>query len=183
VLASRCIVLRLHRSNDLSKTGLRLDEASEDFAATRADIYAFALTRWRDLTTTPVESGGLAARRLECYLPLLQVAQFCDPTGATTAAMVTYALRSDVPAVQAVPLTDDERKVARALASVPDDNQERTSAQLQEAVLAQFPELSSMTPAALGLILGKHGLVSKRHTPQGKLYIVQVQRAVLLSRT
>ena len=182
VLASRCIVLRLHRSTDVAKTGLRLDEMSEDFGAVRAAMFSTALTRWRDLIATPVDGGGLAARRLECFFPLLQVAGFCDPTGAAATEIAAYALRSDTPAVQATPLTGDERKVAEALSTVPDDNQERTSAQLRDVVVGRFPELASMTPAAMGLILAKHGLVTKRHTPQGKLYLVQVQRAALLSR-
>lgn len=182
VLASRCIILRLHRSTDVTKTGLRLDETSEDFGAIRAALYATALTRWRDLVAAPVDGGGLAARRLECFSALLQVARFCDQTGAASTEIAAYALRSDTPAVQAVSLTEDERKVAQALATVPDDNQERTSAQLREVVVGRFPELTSMTPAAMGLIVAKHSLASKRHTPQGKLYVVQVQRAALLSQ-
>lgn len=181
VLASRCIALRLHRSTNIAKTSLRLDESSEDFGTIRAAIFATALTRWRDLLATPVSNGGLTSRKLECYFPLLQVAQFCDPSGATVAAIADYALHADGPAIKRVTLTVEERKIAEAVAVMPATGQEMTSAAIRDAVLAKFPELAHLTVAVIGLILGKYDMVRKRRTPTGVLYLPDVPRAAALA--
>lgn len=181
ILASRCVVLRLHRSTNAAKTSLRLDQSSEDFGSLRAAIFATALTRWRDLLSTQVDSGTLAARKLECFFPLLQVAQFCDPSGVTAAAIVGYAASADGPRVQPVVLTAEERKIAEAVAALPTTGEELTSAQIRDAVLAQFPELAQLTVAAIGLVLSKHALVRKRRTPQGVRYAPDVARAAALA--
>lgn len=181
VLASRCISFRLHRSTNVAKTSLRLDESSEDFGTIRAAIFATALTRWRDLLATPVDSGGLTSRRLECFFPLLQVAQFCDPSGVTAAAIADYASSADGPRVQPVVLTDEDRKVAEAVAALPATGEELTSAQIRDAVLGRFPELTHFTVAAIGLILAKHALARKRRTPSGVMYLPDVPRAAALA--
>lgn len=184
VLASRCIVLKLHRSTDAVKTSLKLDESSEAFGSMRAAIFATALTRWRDLLATPVDSGTLASRKLECYFPLLQVAQFCDTSGVTTAELVAYALRADGPAIQTVAMSVEERKIAQALAGLPSSGTGTwmTSTQIRDAVVLKFPELAAMTTSKLGLTLAKHRLWSqRRHTVAGKLVLLDHQRLATLA--
>ncbi|MDX6768935.1 MAG: hypothetical protein SF051_05340 [Elusimicrobiota bacterium] len=183
VLASRAIVLKMAPSADATKTSLLLDERSEDFACIRAALYSTALTRWRDVLAAKVPAiPGLSARRLEVFLPLLQVARFVDPTGAVAAEIAAFATRSSLRLPSAAALTPIERKVAEALAALPDDGQERTSSALREAVVARFPDLAVLTPAAIGLILAKHQMVTKRRTPAGALYRVEIPRVTLLAR-
>lgn len=182
VLASRAIVLKMHRSTDTIKTALRLDAVSEDWAALRAASYATALTAWREIVSAPINAGGLAMRRLEIFAPLLQIWQWADPTGSTAAELADYAVKSGAPVLQTVAMTPEEKKIAQALASLPGTSDWLTSTQIRDAVLQKFPELATMTAAAIGLALAKHKLwAERRHLPSGKVYLIDSQRAAVLA--
>lgn len=184
VLASRAIVIKMHRSVDAAKTALQLDSNTEDWAAVRAAVHATALLSWRDLMGTRVDTGALAARRREVFLPVLQVAQWADPSGALAAELVDYAVRSGAPVIQAAAMTDDERKIVTALAASPDLGADRwwTADEVKQVVAARFPELVSMSLANLGLSLSKHRVWSeKRHTVRGKVMKLDAVRVTLLA--
>ena len=184
VLASRCIVLKMFSSTNATKTSLKLNEDSEDWAALRAAIFATALTRWRDVLAAEVPAIAGPPRTVEIYGGMLQVAQLVDATGALAVELAGYASRSTTPVVETVPLTDDERKVIDALAGLAAQAQGAwlTSDQLKMSVMLKFPELAGMTTSTLGLLLAKHRLWSqRRHTVKGKVFLLDAKRLATLA--
>jgi hypothetical protein len=184
-LASRCIVLKMFPSSNTAKTALKLGESSEDWASLRAALYATSLLRWKDVLAAQVPAlPGMAPRTAEIYSNLFQIAQFIDPSGSLTAELAAYAARSKAPTVEALSLTGEEKKVVTALAGMPNDGQEHwlTSTQIKQAIIARFPELMTLTTSELGLILVKHKLwAERRHTPEGKVYRLDIARAAALN--
>ncbi len=186
VLASRCIVLKMHPSTNMAKVSLRLDENSEDWASLRAALYATSLMSWSDVLAAEVPAlPGVLPRTSEIFgSGLFQVAQLVDPTGALTAELAVYAAQANAPVVGPVSLTADEKKVVTALAGMPNDGQEHwlTNSQIKQAITARFPELTALTTSELGLMLAKHRLwMKRRHTPEGKVYLLDLERVIGLS--